>query len=155
MRFNPNNGSPIVSCYENKASATGVDVRLIPYSAVQPDTRTYLSTPVVTAKLNTDNENVTNSIDVSWDAVENAGSYVVTATPSTGESVSETVTTTLSPVVTAVLSTAIENNGASAANAVAEKTETSIATQRSNENIFFIKDSSYLFLLFVLSTFSL
>lgn len=35
-----------------------------------------------------------NSIEVVWEAVENAGSYVVTATPTTGDDVSETVTAT-------------------------------------------------------------
>lgn len=90
MRFNKD--SKLFSCYASDSSFP--KITLIPYSAVQADTRTYLSTPVVTAKLNTDNENVTNSIDVSWDAVKNADSYVVTATPSTGASVSKTVTTT-------------------------------------------------------------
>ena len=55
------------------------------------DSRTPLATPTVTATLD---ENVTNSIIVSWNSVENAGSYVVTAKPSTGASVSETVNTT-------------------------------------------------------------
>ena len=90
MRFNYNNGSPLISCYASD-STTGTDVLLVPYSSVAEDTRTPLSTPTVTAKVNS---TTPNSIDVEWDAVKNAGSYVVTATPSTGESVSETVTTT-------------------------------------------------------------
>ncbi|MGN0188170.1 MAG: fibronectin type III domain-containing protein, partial [Candidatus Cryptobacteroides sp.] len=90
MRFNYNNsGSPLFSCYEDKTSATGTDVLLIPYSAVAEDTRTPLSTPEVIADLNS---TTPNAIDVMWDAVENAGSYVVTATPTTGTAVSNTVT---------------------------------------------------------------
>ncbi|MGM9763217.1 MAG: fibronectin type III domain-containing protein [Candidatus Cryptobacteroides sp.] len=54
-----------------------------------PDTREPLATPVVTAQLDE-----TNSIIVNWDAVENAGSYEVTATPANGNPVSETVTGT-------------------------------------------------------------
>ena len=55
------------------------------------DTRTALSTPEVLADLVTDSA---NSIYVVWDAVENAGSYVVTATPAEGKAVSQTVTET-------------------------------------------------------------
>ena len=58
---------------------------------VGPDTRSALETPTVTASLNKDDENVTNSIDVAWNAVANAGSYMVTATPTEGEAVSTTV----------------------------------------------------------------
>ena len=43
------------------------------------------------AMLNEDDANVTNSIDVVWDVVENAGSYVVTATPTIGDAVVKTV----------------------------------------------------------------
>ena len=53
--------------------------------------RTVLGTPVVTASLNNTDASVTNSIDVTWNAVENAGSYVVKATPATGSAVSEIV----------------------------------------------------------------
>ncbi len=54
--------------------------------------RTVLSTPQnVLAGLATDSA---NSIDVVWDAVENALSYVVTATPTEGKAVSQTVTET-------------------------------------------------------------
>ena len=53
--------------------------------------RTVLGTPVVTASLNNTDASVTNSIDVTWNAVENAGSYVVNATPATGSAVSEIV----------------------------------------------------------------
>lgn len=43
------------------------------------DTRTQLAAPTnVGATLNTDDANVTNSIDVSWDAVDGAGSYIIT-----------------------------------------------------------------------------
>ncbi len=43
------------------------------------DTRTMLDSPTnVVAALNTDNQNVTNSIDVSWDDVDDAGSYIIT-----------------------------------------------------------------------------
>ncbi len=55
------------------------------------DTRTALSTPEVIAALVTDSA---NSIEVVWDEVENAGSYVVTATPAEGNAVSKTVTET-------------------------------------------------------------
>lgn len=43
------------------------------------DTRTQLAAPAnVGATLNTDDANVTNSIDVTWDAVDGAGSYIIT-----------------------------------------------------------------------------
>lgn len=67
------------------------EIVLIPYFTAE-DTRTPLSTPEVIASLNEKDPNVTNSIDVMWDAVKNAGSYVVTATPTTGKAVSNTVT---------------------------------------------------------------
>lgn len=51
------------------------------------DPREPLTTPSVSAA----NSTTPNSIDVTWDAVKNAGSYVVTATPATGSAVSETV----------------------------------------------------------------
>ena len=86
MRFNYNNGSPLIACYKS-TSTTGTDVLLVPYSSVAEDTRTPLTTPSVSAA----NSTTPNSIDVTWDAVENAGSYVVTATPATGSAVSETV----------------------------------------------------------------
>lgn len=87
MRFNYNNGSPIISCYD-PTSTTGTDVLLVPYSSIAEDTRTPLDSPEVIAELNS---TTPNSIDVAWDAVKNAGSYVVTATPATGNAVSETV----------------------------------------------------------------
>lgn len=59
--------------------------------ALVSNNRTALGTPEVTASLNNTDASVTNSIDVTWNAVENAGSYVVTATPATGSVVSETV----------------------------------------------------------------
>ncbi len=59
------------------------------------DDFTKLSAPQnVMASLNEDDADVTNAIDVVWDAVENAGSYVVTATPTSGKSVSVEVSTT-------------------------------------------------------------
>lgn len=92
MRFNPNEKSgvaaPLVSCYASN-STTGSAITLIPYSAIAEDTRTPLSTPVVIASLNSETP---NAIDVMWDAVTNAGSYMVTATPTTGTAVSNTVT---------------------------------------------------------------
>lgn len=57
--------------------------------SLEADKRTTLATPEVIAELNSDTP---NSIDVAWDAVDNAGSYVVTATPATGSAVSKTVT---------------------------------------------------------------
>lgn len=87
MRFNYNNGSPIISCYD-PTSTTGTAVLLVPYSSIAEDTRTPLVSPKVIAELNS---TTPNSIDVAWDAVKNAGSYVVTATPATGSAVSETV----------------------------------------------------------------
>ena len=53
------------------------------------DPREPLTTPSVSASAN---GTTPNSIDVTWDAVKNAGSYVVTATPATGSAVSKTVT---------------------------------------------------------------
>ena len=87
MRFNYNNGSPLIACYKS-TSTTGTDVLLVPYSSIAEDTRTPLVSPKVIAELNS---TTPNSIDVTWDAVKNAGSYVVTATPATGNAVSETV----------------------------------------------------------------
>lgn len=56
------------------------------------DPRTNLEAPkTLLAMLNEDTANVTNSIDVVWDAVENAGAYVVTATPIVGDAVVKTV----------------------------------------------------------------
>lgn len=56
------------------------------------DPRTNLEAPKnLLAMLNEDTANVTNSIDVVWDAVENAGAYVVTATPIVGDAVVKTV----------------------------------------------------------------
>lgn len=90
MRFNYSSETSILfSCYEDKSGTTGTNVLLIPYSAIAKDTRTPLDTPEVIAELNS---TTPNSIDVAWDAVKNAGSYVVTATPATGSAVSETVT---------------------------------------------------------------
>lgn len=88
MRFNYNNSSPLISCYD-PTSTTGTAVLLVPYSSIAEDTRTPLVSPEVIAELNS---TTPNSIDVAWDAVENAGSYVVTATPATGSAVNETVT---------------------------------------------------------------
>lgn len=87
MKFNYNNGSPLISCYD-PTSTTGTAVLLVPYSSIAEDTRTPLDSPEVIAELNS---TTPNSIDVAWDAVEKAGSYVVTATPATGSAVSETV----------------------------------------------------------------
>ena len=88
MRFNYNNSSPLISCYD-PTSTTGTAVLLVPYSSIAEDTRTPLTTPSVRASANS---TTPNSIDVAWDAVKNAGSYVVTATPATGSAVSRTVT---------------------------------------------------------------
>lgn len=94
MRFNPNETSgvaaPLVSCYASNKT-TGSAITLIPYSAIAEDTRTPLSTPEVIASLNEEDPNVTNSIDVMWDAVDKAGSYVVTATSAKGKAKSDTV----------------------------------------------------------------
>ena len=67
---------------------SGSNTRLDDIS-LKDDKRTPLSTPEVIALLNS---NTPNSIDVMWDAVLNAGSYVVTATPEKGTAVSKTVT---------------------------------------------------------------
>lgn len=68
--------------------------------ALVSNNRTALGTPEVTASLNNTDASVTNSIDVTWKSVENAGSYVVTATPATGSAVSA-----VSETVSAVEST--------------------------------------------------
>lgn len=63
------------------------------------DSRKALSAPMnVTASLNTEDANVTNSIDVQWDAVTGAGSYVVTATPASGTAVTKEATDTKSTI---------------------------------------------------------
>lgn len=72
-------------------NTTGSNTRLDNIELVS-NNRTALGTPEVTASLNNTDASVTNSIDVTWNAIENAGSYVVTATPTTGSAVSETVT---------------------------------------------------------------
>ena len=52
------------------------------------DTRSAFNAPAsVTATLNDDDADVTNSIDVSWEAVENASGYVITLSPGTGDDV--------------------------------------------------------------------
>lgn len=90
MRFNYSSETSILfSCYEDKSGTTGTNVLLIPYSAIPEDTRTQLTTPVVIAEINS---STPNSINVMWDAVANAGSYVITATPAEGAAVSNTVT---------------------------------------------------------------
>lgn len=72
-------------------NTTGSNARLDDIALVS-NNRTVLGTPKVTASLNNTDASVTNSIDVTWNAVKNAGSYVVKATPATGNAVSETVT---------------------------------------------------------------
>ena len=72
-------------------NTTGSNSRLDDIALVS-NNRTVLGTPKVTASLNNTDDSVTNSIDVTWNAVKNAGSYVVKATPATGNAVSETVT---------------------------------------------------------------
>ncbi len=63
------------------------------------DSRKALSAPMnVTASLNTEDATVTNSIDVQWDAVTGAGSYVVTATPASGTAVTKEATGTKSTI---------------------------------------------------------
>lgn len=58
--------------------------------SLKTDERTTLTKPSsVMAELNSDTP---NSIDVVWASVDNAGSYVVTATPATGNSVNNIVT---------------------------------------------------------------
>ena len=59
------------------------------------DTRSALTTPAsVTAARNTDDDDVTNSIDVSWGSVSGAIEYQVTLTPEVGEPVVQTTTGT-------------------------------------------------------------
>ena len=70
-------------------NTNGSNTRLDDISLKKADTRTPLETPEVIALLN---GTTPNSIDVAWDAVDNAGSYEVTATPANGSAVSETVT---------------------------------------------------------------
>ncbi len=103
-----------LSCF-NLSTTTGNRTRFLETYLSNPDWRTYtsatqaynnirlyrkggvaertpLATPTnVTARLIT---NVANSIDVSWDAVENAGSYEVTAATSAGNSIVKSTETT-------------------------------------------------------------
>lgn len=52
------------------------------------DNRTAFDAPAtVTAALNTDDANVTNSIDVTWSSVDGASGYVITLTPDSGDDV--------------------------------------------------------------------
>lgn len=83
----PEGGSTFTLTFTNTNSnnARFDDVSLI------KDERIVLSAPSnVMADLAT---NVPNSIEVVWDAVENAGSYVVTAKPATGNAVTKEVST--------------------------------------------------------------
>ena len=58
------------------------------------DNRTKLANPTnVNAELNTDDPSVTNTIDVTWDAVEHASSYIVTLVPDSGDDVVTVVNT--------------------------------------------------------------
>ena len=59
--------------------------------ALYVDNATPLATPVVQATLGSES---TNSIKATWEAIEHAGSYQVTATPATGSAKSAEVTTT-------------------------------------------------------------
>lgn len=64
-------------------------------TTAKPDTRSALTTPSsVTAARNTDDDDVTNSIDVSWGSVSGAVNYQVTLTPEVGEPVVQTTTGT-------------------------------------------------------------
>ncbi len=75
-------------------NSTSKNYRLDDISLVS-DNSIKLSAPQnVMASLNEDDANVTNAIDVVWDEVENAGSYVVTATPASGKSATAEVSTT-------------------------------------------------------------
>lgn len=52
------------------------------------DNRTAFAAPAtVSAELNTDDSDVTNSIDVSWSSVDNASGYVITLIPDSGDDV--------------------------------------------------------------------
>lgn len=69
-------------------NTNGSNTRLDDISLKKADTRSPLATPEVIALLN---GTTPNSIDVAWGAVDNAGSYEVTATPATGIAVINTV----------------------------------------------------------------
>lgn len=69
-------------------NTSGSNTRLDDIS-LKSDERTPLTKPSVTASLNKDTP---NSINVTWNAVDKAGSYEVTATPSDGNPVSNIVT---------------------------------------------------------------
>lgn len=88
LRYNPNNG---FACY---GTGTGTANKLY-----KKDTRTYLSTPAsATADLNGSDDTV---IDVTFSSVDNAGSYIITATPTAGSPVVKDGVTT-SPATIAV-----------------------------------------------------
>lgn len=81
------------------SEATSIDLQIVGSAAAIVDdlalesfvdNRTTLSAPAnVSARVDAETP---NKVNVSWNAVENAGSYVVTATPATGSAVSEIVT---------------------------------------------------------------
>lgn len=72
MRYNPNNGSPLFSCYAS-TSNTGSTVSIYKRQGTGSAPLPKLTAPVVTAELNGDE----TGINVSWQAVENATSYVI------------------------------------------------------------------------------
>lgn len=75
IRYNPNNGNPIFSCYA-AGSATGEAVSIYKLQGSGSAPLPILAAPTVTAELNDDN----TGINISWTAVENATSYVVSCT---------------------------------------------------------------------------
>ena len=91
--------------------------------SLKVDERTPLTKPSVTASLN---EDTPNSIDVTWGAVDNAGSYVVTATPATGSAVSETVTAVAGTVTYKYTITGLNYETTYTISVVAKSSDTSL-----------------------------
>lgn len=84
--FDLGSSSAVKTAYYRSHDSQSLVEKIEVYSGT--DTRTKLSNPTnITSELNTDDPNVTNTIDVSWDAVDNAGSYIVTLMPASGDDV--------------------------------------------------------------------
>lgn len=82
--------------------AVGGQVKIVKVEVVAgTDTREAIAAPAtVTAALNNDDVDVTNSIDVSWSSVDGAAGYLITLVPDTGDDVVKRVGAVTSTTVT-------------------------------------------------------
>ncbi len=89
MQYNPNNGSPIFACYSSASQqALSLYKRTTTGGGTdEPETPAQLDTPTVTTSVNG------NVVTVSWNAVTNATSYMVTCGSQAKSGVTGTSTT--------------------------------------------------------------